>query len=252
MHASPVLDTLDAFGRGVLIGVVAMEGDERHLECLGEAYRETCVQAWRALGSLDADVRGATLARWREHSLGSVPTGGERLHPSWMEELASLARRDTAPLSPSAKRDLERSAFASLAVMFEDSEAEREDPAWQLGGLDLEEVLARLATEGARTLGRSLSSASPAVRAKIMASMGEPWAGYIAASSAGKVSEAERATARVCASSKLPASVTAPAHRLLYIGLATLRHEMSGRNPALLGRVAGRLPAPLGRWLLGW
>jgi hypothetical protein len=85
-----------------------------------------------------------------------------------------------------------------------------------------------------------------------MAAFGEPWAGLIREAAAHKPSETQRAVARACATTKLPSPGHARTERLLHAGLAWLKAELAQAEPASLRCLAGRLPSPLGRWLLEW
>jgi hypothetical protein len=86
-----------------------------------------------------------------------------------------------------------------------------------------------------------------------MALAGEPWAQVIADAFREKLSDDEREAARNHAATNVRASAYTSADRLLHIGLAALKACLSEEHAGSVFRVAGRLPAVLGRQLLdGW
>jgi hypothetical protein len=85
-----------------------------------------------------------------------------------------------------------------------------------------------------------------------MAAAGDPWAQVIGAASADSASEAERKTAMAHASVRIPDSARTPSDRLVYVGLSALKSELADKHAGSIYRVAGRLPAALGRFMLGW
>jgi hypothetical protein len=85
-----------------------------------------------------------------------------------------------------------------------------------------------------------------------MAAAGEPWAQAIGAASGESTSDAERKAAMAHAHARIPDSARTPGDRLLHIGLSVLKSELVAEHPGSLYCVAGRLPAALGRPLVGW
>jgi hypothetical protein len=85
-----------------------------------------------------------------------------------------------------------------------------------------------------------------------MASAGEPWAQLIGAASLVAVSVEERSVAAALANQRIPDSARTPGERLLHVGLAALKSELVAEGTGSLLRVAGRLPEPLGRPMIGW
>jgi hypothetical protein len=252
VSARQELEGLAPFAKGVLLALAALQGEEALLSHLDDdGHRQGCVRAWRELGALDAQTRAAVLDAWRKEALHAAPAEIERLHPSWMADLASREPflRDRGTLSHDARRDVERVAHALLEPLWS---APAGPQAGRLCDLDCDDLLDELTRLGARAIGWSLSGSAPQVLAKVMAAFGEPWAGLLREASAHKVSEAQRAVARACASTKLPSPGHARTDRLLHVGLAWLRAELGRAEPASLRCLAGRLPAPLGRWLLEW
>lgn len=115
-----------------------------------------------------------------------------------------------------------------------------------------DELLAQLASLGARMLGRSLAGSSRAIRASAMAKLGDPWAAVMAEASAQSLSADERAAAAALLSTRFSPAPCAPIDRLRAVGVLVWRRELLEENPASVALVAGRLPAALGRVLLGW
>ena len=54
------------------------------------------------------------------------------------------------------------------------------------------------------------------------------------------------------ANERIPDSARTPCERLLHIGLAVLKSDLAAEHPGSVYRVAGRLPAALGRPMIGW
>jgi len=271
------LDCVEAWERGVLLGVFAMDADEAVINRFEGARGERCATAWRALLRMDEDARAARLECWRKEAASALPAGIERLHPSWIDEVlageparivralcaalpagivgrlkttvaaAHVDRGADARLPEAAERDLCRVALAHLFPL---CEGEGGRLAEELGSLEPEELLAEITRLGARTLGRSLVGQAASVRARIMAAAGEPWAVTIAEGSTERISSEERKAALVAASRPVPAAVRTMRDRLLHIGLIALRAELAAEAPGSLSRVLGRLPVELGRRLL--
>ena len=89
-------------------------------------------------------------------------------------------------------------------------------------------------------------------RARAMAAAGEPWARAIAAGTLEAVAKEAQREAATLARAAGGTETGAARERLLAIGLAQLKIELEHEHPGSRLRVAGRLPAPLGRSLAGW
>jgi hypothetical protein len=272
-------DDIDRRDRGLLLALEANHVDESTLRVLDEHRQEGCARARRKLRELDETKRARLLADWRAELASALPAGLSRLHPSWLAEalagepapvLAAIgaggaaarelvekfARRDEstlptggAGLSQAEAREWTRLALGRLAPL---CESECGSLAERLCALECEALLEETRQLGARTIGRSLAGAAPALRARVMAAAGEPWAAMIGAASAQPATRVERraAAARVRAPGASEASDAS--ERMLRIGLDALREELAAESPGSLLRVAGRLPAPLGRRFLRW
>jgi hypothetical protein len=265
-----------------LLSLWLMGADESALDHLDENRRAVCVEAWRDLHGASEVERGRILSAWRMEVASTLPTGMERLHPSWIVaalagEPACILRmvltelpeplRATVLASPgiasagpwpavdseacpvAVKREVVRLAFGWLAPL---CESEGGPVAERLCALAFHELLTDVTARGARAVGQSLAGAAPALRARAMALAGEPWAQVIGRASAEGTSEAERRIAMSHANTRIPDSVRTPGERLLHIGVAVLKSELAAEHPGSIARVAGRLPAPLGRPLIGW
>lgn len=247
---------LDAELRGMLVSLAVLGADPSVCADLDEPRRVSLRQAWQDLQAMDEATRDRTLSACRQEA---VSTDLARLHPSWIdEELAGerpgLAAAIRGALAAGAKvdgraRELARLALARCVALC-DSEA---GPlAGELSALSLDELLDDITRRGARAVGRSLGGAPPAVRARAMAAVGEPWAQEIAAGARQVLSPAERAAALGLAGRAGTSAGTTVRERLLAVGLAALKDELAAEGAGSALRVAGRLPATLGRALLGW
>jgi hypothetical protein len=86
-----------------------------------------------------------------------------------------------------------------------------------------------------------------------MAAAGEPWAKVLGEASAETAANADRKIAMAHANNtRIPDSARTPSERLLHVGLAVLKPELAAEHAGSLYRVAGRLPAMLGRPMIGW
>ena len=262
--------------KGVLLALAVPEEGEAALAGLAGANREECLNAWRGLGRLGQAARNAQLTAWREKATNGLPDGLVRLHPSWIEDalageplgllryfldrlpealrpsiekLMRTAEGDSqvASIDPALGRQVERIAFASLAPLCESAGGPL---ATRLGGLSFEELQAEVTRQGARTLGRSLAGADAGMRARVMALAGEPWASVMAEAFQEETSASQRRAAMLHAAGNVRASAYSRADRLLRIGLAVLKAELAAEGRESILRVAGRLPAKLGRRLL--
>jgi hypothetical protein len=93
---------------------------------------------------------------------------------------------------------------------------------------------------------------APALRARAMVAAGEPWAQVIGQASAESLPDSDRKSAMAHAKTRIPDSARTPRERLLHVGLAVLKSELVAEHEGSLYRVAGRLPAALGRAMIGW
>jgi hypothetical protein len=277
--------TLAATGgeeRGILLFLLVAGVEEASLDALDEKRRRSCSKAWQALRAEGAEGQARIQDEWLREARSALPRGLERLHPSWIHAalageptyllralgnglpesvqavVAELLDEDaendlTADarlcLATGIQRDIERLAFGWLAPLCEGACG---PSAEELCHLQFEDLLAEATRRGARTLGLSLAGAAPGLRARAMASAGEPWGRVIGEASLETVSSAERAAAANHAQTSIPPSARTAGVRLLHIGLVALKSELAAENPGSIFRVAGRLPAALGRPLLGW
>ena len=272
----------DPEARGILLSLLAMGSDESVLEGLHEKCRVVCAKLWQGwLAESDAD-RARILAEWRAESASALPPGLDGLHPSWIlaalegepahivrivlrglpEPLQAMVRglpgmlvTDAQPASqtvaqPEAiRREVQRLALGWLAPLCEDVCGALAD---RLLGLTFDELLSDVTRRGARTVGQSLAGAAPALRARAMVAAGEPWAQVIGQASAESLPEPDRKIAMAHAKTPIPDSARTPRERLLHVGLAVLKSELAAEHEGSLYRVAGRLPAALGRAMIGW
>ncbi len=268
--------------KGVLLAFVSLDvGDSvlaAVLAVLDSEDREQCSQAWRSLAGLDQDVRERTLAGWRAQAASGLPNGIERLHPSWIEaalaseppDLLACFRKSlpegfrstvaalhgraepeaaAASLSPALARELDRIGFGHLAPLCEGATGPL---ATRLCALSFDELQDEATRIGARTLGQSLVGTDGPVRARAMALAGEPWARVMAEAFNEELSDDQRKAAMGHVAANVHASARTPSERLLDIGLAVLKGDLSAEHAGSLFSVAGRLPAALGRRLLEW
>jgi hypothetical protein len=242
------------------LALLRLDAGAAALAAVGEAWREVLRAAWRALRAADERTRTQTLALWQAEALSAKPEGLLHLHPSWSEEALAGERSEVvaavqaAPaasgtIPPETTRELARLAFAWLAPLCESAAGPLAE---RLCRLEPAALVTELTRRGARVVGRSLAGAAPVLRARAMAAAGEPWAQEIAAAFAEKVSRDECAAAGVFANAVATADERTPRERLLAVGLAALEAELVAEAPGSVLRVAGRLPAPLGRVLVGW
>jgi hypothetical protein len=199
--------------------------------------------------SLPEGLRGAveTLMRRAE---GSAEVSAEVLA---ME--ATMEATVPSALAP----ELDRVAFGDLAPFCGGACGPLAN---RLCALDFEALHDEVIHTGARTLGRSLAGADAATRARAMALAGEPWAQVMAEAFVNKpsdklsdqlsdqLSDDDREVARDLVATKVRPSACTAAERLLDIGLAALKTRLSAEHAGSVFRVAGRLPAALGRQLL--
>jgi hypothetical protein len=253
-------DIADGETQGLLLALEALGADESALEALDDTRREACIRTWQALRAQDEAARARTMTAWRAEAVTALPAGLSRLHGSWIEEALAGERAEVVAairgkgatdemLADETGRALARLAFAWLLPLCESSAGPLAE---RLCELPFEALLLDVTRRGARVVGRSLAGASPALRARAMASAGEPWAQEIAAGSMETVSPEARAAALAMAGAAGVAEARTPRDRMLAIGLGSLKTELTLEDPGSTSRVAGRLPAPLGRALIGW
>lgn len=271
---------VDPEARGILLSLLAVGAGESALERLDERRRAICARAWQALLGEDGTSRVQRLDAWRVEAVGTLPRGLDRLHPSWIVaalegEPASIIQIALADLSqplratvlgfiagvgawPTEKRDMcpaaskrevVRVAFGWLAPL---CESECGPLAGHLCALAFDDLVTTATRRGACTVGQSLAGAAPALRARAMAAAGEPWAQVIGKASSDITSDADRKIAMAHANARIPDSARTPGERLLHIGLAVLKSELAHEHEGSIHRVAGRLPASLGRAMVGW
>lgn len=272
----------DAEVRGIVLSMVAMGADGAALDSLDENRRAVCLEVWQKLHGVSEVEREQLLAGWRADAVSALPQGLERLHPSWIVaalagEPAHILRlvlselpeplRTTVLGSPAIanvgllptgktekcpvamKREVVRLAFGWLSPL---CEGEGGPVAERLCVLAFDDLLTEVTGRGARAVGQSLAGADLALRARAMAAAGEPWAHVIGVASAEGLSTVERKIAMAHANTRIPDSARMPSDRLLHVGLAVLKSELAAEHEGSVYRLAGRLPASLGRPLIGW
>jgi hypothetical protein len=262
--------------KGALLSLVALAGDEAVFAGLVEDEAAGCAAAWLALGQLEKVFREAVLSAWRARAQGGLPEGLEHLHPSWIAAtfagepsyllryfqgrlphalghavealMAGAAVEDQdAVMGPQQGHEIEQIALAPLVRLCEGSCGPL---AAKLCGLEFEALQVEVTRRGARTLAQSLAGADASIQARAMALAGQPWAAVMAEAWGKSISAEERTAARIHASANVYASARTSAERLLHIGLAALKSELAAEGAGSVSRVAGRLPAELGRRLL--
>jgi hypothetical protein len=270
------LGELSGETKGVLLAFVSLGADESVFGALDGEDRERCSQVWRTLARLDEGERERHLARWRLEATSGLPSGVERLHPSWIEgalvgkpsdvleyfrkvlpqvfrsTVESLVGRGgmaaaEAGIPSELAVEIERVAFGHLAPLCD-------APCGPLGArlcaLDWDALQEEVTRLGARTVGHSLAGTPASVCARAMALAGKPWADVMAEAFAENISDEERRAAMVHAATQVHDSARSPSERLLQVGLAALKVQLAKDHPGSAFRVAGRLPAQLGRQLL--
>jgi hypothetical protein len=222
--------------------------------CAGlEASRGTALrQAGDALAALDAAARARILADWHRQATNAVSAGLAGLHPSWIDEALAGERPQTSAAVRDALRDGTRDARGLARLALGDCVALADSQGGPLAealcALPVDELLDQITRRGAQEVGRSLSGAPATLAARAMAAAGEPWAQEIALGVRQAVTPAQRAAALARVSRAEQRAGQTPRERLLAVGLAGLRVELVAEGSA--ARVAGRLPAALGRALL--
>lgn len=236
--------------RGILLGSRVLGAGEAALQAIAGREREACLDAWRGLEHLSPAEREPILAQWRARAATGLPSGIEALHPSWTD--FALAEAPAALRAGSPPPAIAAIAFAPLAPLCPDGRADCGPLATRLCALGFEALETEVTRVGARTLAHALAGADVAARARRLGEVGEPWASLMIEAFSEPVSATERKAALLLAASNLQPSARTPAERLRDIGLAALTAQLEAEHPGSRFRVAGRLPAELGRRLLGW
>lgn len=256
-YAAAVLDmgiapAPDAEVRGVLLAVLALGADASSFAPLDGGRGAACLDAWRALHGLDDVERRRLLADWQAEATSVIPKALARLHPTWCERALAGEHRDIvtaiAAAGPGA-RELARMAFGPLFPLCEATPGPLGE---RLCRLSFDALQVALTRRGARLLGRSLAWATPRLRARAMAAVGEPWATELAAAAAEPASDDERAAAVTLVAAAETQAWHSPRERLLELGLTAVKAELAAEGQGSVLALAGRLPAPLGRRLVGW
>lgn len=254
--------------------------DERVLGQLEKNSRDRCQAGYRALAELPAEEREAELATWQSEACAACPPGLDRLHPSWIKE---AIRHEPLVLIRPFLQGLPTSVQCHVDAYFA-QEAEESGTSSELPGLDprrgreilrfllnpleaflsdaigplaselralaFDQLILRIMHHGAETVGRSLSGAPLAIRAKAMAALGKPWAALVGEHSSEKLSADERTAALNHTMAAIPSSATSAEDRLFHIGLSVLKEPLFKEGVESLFSVAGRLPHSLGcPWL---
>jgi hypothetical protein len=275
--AARELGQLSSETKGVLLALVVLDAGEAACAGLAAMEREGIFQAWRALGRLPEKERAVLLAGWRAEAARILPAGFEALHPSWIEDalateppylieslrgglpgifhpvldnlLARTAPTECGPASAVSVSDLTYLAFGHLVPL---CEGEVGALAARLCAMPFGALLDEVTRMGARILGHSLVGSDAAVRSRAMAMAGPPWGELIGRALGEAISDEQRRAAAAHVAGAVDSAACTPAERLLHIGLRGLEVALSEEPPGSLARVAGRLPAGLGRRLLGW
>jgi hypothetical protein len=247
------------------VGVLQILDAEPALGVFAGPRAKTLAGALDALRELPHGSRANVVAAMLQDVANPVAWVAD-LHPSWAAlvgegeppelvqvVLATLpgpfgrAAQEVPAVTP-VLADLQRALLTPLAALA--VAADGPAGAALAARADLVDHLTR---EGARTLGRSLVGAPPAVRARAMAGAGPPWADEIAAVGEGAEPET-RARARdlVARAAAAPAEGASAVDRLAMVGVLATAPLLAAEGPGSLARVAGRLPLPLGRLLLSW
>jgi hypothetical protein len=257
--------------KGVLLAAAALGANETAWSGLAEADREACLAAWRWLGDLGSAVQKSVLARWRAQVTAGIPDGIERLHPSWLDfvlageppdvvaqvrEMLPRAEANTGCLIPPGVAARASVPLAVVKMALEPLQRLYGEPcgplAAELVALPFDELAQEVIRTGAHTLAWSLAGSEASVQARAMAMAGEPWAAIMANALREPVSPDARKAALAHVAANVESSARSPAERLAYVGLAALRARLVAEHPSSPYRVAGRLPAALGRRLVEW
>jgi hypothetical protein len=262
--------SVDEEACGVVRALRALAVGEAGFAYLLPEQRSVVAKLWRQLENSDA--AGRFFSDVRDATAEVLPRGIEDLHPSWIahsladepEHIVTMVRAalpeslrsaidgcgsevpGKAPLS--VQREVVRLAFTELAPL---CASDAGPLAWSLCRLSFDELLVEVTRRGARTVGQSLAGSAPAIRARAMASVGEPWAQQILAVALEPASKASQVTAVTLAEAMRGGAPRTPVERLRQVGILALRAELRVEHSSSIAKVAGRLPADLGRMLLG-
>jgi hypothetical protein len=261
--------SVDEEACGVVRALRALAVGEAGLAYLLPERRSVVAKLWRQLENSDAAGRFPVDVR---DPIGEVLSQGiEDLHPSWIahaladepEDIVTMVRAalpeylrsalDTsgcalpgkAPLS--VQREVVRLALAELAPL---CASDAGSLARSLCRLTFDDLLVEVTRRGARTVGQSLAGSPRAIRARAMASVGEPWAQQILAAAQEPASNPVQVGAVTLAEAIRCGAPRTPIERLRQVGILALRAELQVEPSSSIAKVAGRLPADLGRMLL--
>jgi hypothetical protein len=255
---------------GIVCALRALAVGEAGLSFLLPERRSVCAKLWQELENSDGAGRfwGDLQGPFAE----VLPRGIQDLHPSWIakaladepEQIVAIVRaalpeslRTTLDRRGSAspgkaplpvQREVVRLAFADLAPLWASDGGPR---ASSLCRLSFGDLLAEVTRMGARTVGQSLAGSTPAVRARAMASVGQPWAQQILAAALEPASKPVQVAAVTLAEAMRGEAPRTPIERLRQVGILALRAELQAEHSTSIAKLAGRLPANLGRMLLG-
>lgn len=239
-----------------------------------------CAEGLAALAALSAGDRDAWLADTAALAVSPAPEDLSALHPSWISEairteplpliraivacLPDPARATVEAVLPPpdqdetvmASTDLPPPVLLDLArLVFLPLEPLCAPPvgplATELRALPFDQLILRVMGLGAELVGRSLHGAPSNLRAKLMATVGEPWATVMARAFGETPSPEARALAIRHAGISPPSTAARPEDRLFHVGLSRLREDLEGEGGEGLFILAGRLPYALGRPWLG-
>lgn|GEM_PF-1556775 len=261
---------VDEESDGIVLALQALAVGEGGLAYFVPERRSVCAKLRQKLEN--SDRAGRLLADLRGSFSEVLPHGIEDLHPSWIagaladepENIVAIVRtalpeslrsrlNRRGPASPgkapiSVQREVVRLAFAELVPFCTSDGGPR---ASSLGRLGFDDLLTEVTLLGARTVGQSLSASAPAIRARAMASVGEPWAQQILAAALEPASKPMHATAVTLAEAMRGGAPRTTLDRLCQVGILALRAELQAEHSKSIFKVAGRLPEELGRMLLG-
>ena len=266
--------------RGSVLALYRMGKDAKLLAYSSKCSVERCGAALADLKAMSAGDRENWLTETTSLALSPVPEDISGLHPSWISEaisgeplpliraivdcLPDPARAAVGSVLPehdldgtaTASTDLAPSLLVDLARLLllplEPLCAPDVGPlAAELRVLPFDQLILRVIGLGAEILGRSLYGTPSGLRAKMMATVGEPWAAVIGKSSMEKSSREDRALAAIHAGTVLPPTAVRPEDRLFHVGLSRLKERLTVEEGYGFFVVAGRLPYTLGRPWLG-
>ena len=261
---------VDEESYGIVLALQALAVGEGGLAYLVPERRSVCAKLWQRLEN--SDRAGRLLADLRGSISEVLPHGIEDLHPSWIaralagepEHIVAIVRTALPKLlrshldrhgsassgkAPrSVQREVIRLAFAELGPF---CASDGGPLASSMCRLTFDDLLAEVTRLGARTVGHSLAGAAPAIHARAMASVGEPWAQQLLAAALEPAPKPVHAAAVTLAEAMRGGAPRTPIERLRQVGIQALRADLQAEHSKSIAKVAGRLPADLGRLLLG-